>query len=286
MRWTTTGMRISPALESRLKTFRENNDKVGHPMEQIYIPSGRSLYSYLPTYSLLSRQIDAQKWPGYVLKSYETLSAAVAYMWDCQEDGRLSALEKDDGFNFLKVRVNSILKGQLRYGKTGVMLDIEKKRLASTTIAAGQMEIWLFWTLLEWDIARRMTTSRQYFFEEPEAQLHPGAQVKVMEMVGYLVSRGTRFVLTTHSPYVLYAINNFMMASKAVVAQRGLIADQADEVAIPPERVAAYRFAPDGNANSIMAGDVGLIDENELDQVADDLGTAFTTMQEQLESAT
>ena len=151
MRWTTTGMRISPALESRLKTFRENNDKVGHPMEQIYIPSGRSLYSYLP---------------------------------------------------------------------------------------------------------------------------------------GYLVSRGTRFVLTTHSPYVLYAINNFMMASKAVVAQRELIADQADEVAIPPERVAAYRFAPDGNANSIMAGDVGLIDENELDQVADDLGTAFTTMQEQLESAT
>jgi hypothetical protein len=53
---------------------------------------------------------------------------------------------------------------------------------------------------------------------------------------------------------------------------------------LQPEQVAAYRFATDGTIHDIMDTEVGLIDENELDHVADELGATFTRLQEQLEA--
>jgi hypothetical protein len=55
------------------------------------------------------------------------------------------------------------------------------------------------------------------------------------------------------------------------------------ETALRPDQVAAYRFDASGKVHSIMDSKVGLIDEDELDQAADDLGATFTQLQERLE---
>lgn len=94
---------------------------------------------------------------------------------------------------------------------------------------------------------------------------------------------GTRFLLTTHSPYILYAINNFLMAHKVLDADRALPAGVPPETALRPEQVAAYCFSADGTVHDIMDTKVGLIDEDELDRVADELGATFTRLQERLE---
>lgn len=90
--------------------------------------------------------------------------------------------------------------------------------------------------------------------------------------------------LSTHSPYVLYAINNFLMVQKVLDAGKPLPENISPKVALRPEQVAAYRFGDDGRTFDIMDRQVGLIDESELDDVADMLGSDFSALQDSLDS--
>jgi hypothetical protein len=84
--------------------------------------------------------------------------------------------------------------------------------------------------------------------------------------------------MTTHSPYVLSALNNLIFAYK--VANE--VPERAEEVAqiIPreqwlnPEDFAAY-YVADGGIRSIVNPKTGLISENELDSVSEDIGGEF-----------
>jgi predicted ATPase len=114
-----------------------------------------------------------------------------------------------------------------------------------------------------------------FIVEEPELNLFPTTQ---KQLVGYLVDKctqnGNELLMTTHSPYVLSAINNLIFAYK--VAHE--VPEMADEVAkiIPreqwlnPDDVAAY-YVGDGTVKSIMAEKFGLIGENELDAISEDI---------------
>ena len=63
-------------------------------------------------------------------------------------------------------------------------------------------------------IQGRVYSHTQFIVEEPEQNLFPRTQ---MELLYHLISeinhgRNHRLVITTHSPYVLYALNNCMLA--------------------------------------------------------------------------
>jgi hypothetical protein len=195
----------------------------------------------------------------------------------------VSLLGAEFDTDFVRSRIDAIFKGKIRYGPDTVLLKVGRQVLRPETIAAGQMEIWPFWAILEetlrgWDYYR----SRRIYFEEPEAHLHPGAQRSVIEVIAYLVNQGGQFVITTHSPYILYAINNCLMAHKVLDKGHDLPREVPKEVALRPEQVAAYRFSSGGQVHDIMDAETGLIDEQELDQVADELGATFTSLQEQM----
>jgi hypothetical protein len=80
-------------------------------------------------------------------------------------------------------------------------------------------------------------------------------------------------------------MNNFLLAHKVLGAGRPLPLGFPVETELRPEQVSAYRFSPDGEIHSIMDKDVGLIDEEELDRVAEELGTTFSLLQERLGGA-
>jgi hypothetical protein len=282
LQWDDSSVHLSKALEGRLQVIENGQDRRAH----VYIPAGRALYSFLRSHTLLSRVPASEEWPGYVLKFYETLGRTIEWLWRKQEQQE-NKYEFDNTPEaiFLRPRINAIMKGQIRYGPGAVLLEVKRKQLRPETIAAGQMEIWPFWAIVEEGIQTKRLDSAHIYFEEPEAHLHPGAQRNVMEIVAYLVKRNTRFLITTHSPYILYAVNNFLMAHKVLDAGKSLPDDVPLEIALQPEQVAAYRFATDGTIHDIMDTEVGLIDENELDHVADELGATFTRLQEQLEAA-
>ena len=46
--------------------------------------------------------------------------------------------------------------------------------------------------------------------DEPEMNLHPESQAKLLEALSILVNLGVRILLTTHSPYVMAHLNNLV----------------------------------------------------------------------------
>jgi hypothetical protein len=293
--WDQSGAHINAALRDRVwrraqafDAARIRGDGAPEPKgvpEQVYIPAGRAVYSFIPSYSRLYLQL-APRWPGHVTKFYETLGTTLAELWQEQEWERSAASEMEQVVEpskptFIQRRIAAIMKGKIQYDRDEVSLLIGSKRFGATAFAAGQMEIWPFCAMAEASFGE----ATRVYFEEPEAHLHPGAQRSVIEIVAHLVRQGGQFVITTHSPYVLYAINNCLMAHKVLDKGRKLPREFPKEIALPPEKVAAYRFSSDGAAHDIMDPKVGLIDEDELDQVADELGATFTRLQEQMEDA-
>lgn len=125
------------------------------------------------------------------------------------------------------------------------------------------------------------TTNSQFIIEEPEQNLFPETQ---RDLVYYFLQNclnkeGNRLTLTTHSPYVLYALNNCMMA--------GLVSDkmEANELSklkcnqskINPVDVSIYEIR-EGVVRESIQGEDGLISDNYFDQKMKDLMDDFYLM--------
>ncbi|ATR92682.1 hypothetical protein [Porphyromonas gingivalis] len=125
------------------------------------------------------------------------------------------------------------------------------------------------------------TTNSQFIIEEPEQNLFPETQ---RDLVYYFLQKclnkeGNRLTLTTHSSYVLYALNNCMMA--------GLVSDkmEANELSklkcnqskINPVDVSIYEIR-EGVVRGTIQGEDGLISDNYFDQKMKDLMDDFYLM--------
>ena len=112
------------------------------------------------------------------------------------------------------------------------------------------------------------TNNSQFIIEEPEMNLFPETQ---RDLVYHLLNKclereGNRLTITTHSPYILYALNDCMMA--------GLVYDKMDEESksrlkcgtskISPSDVSIYEIQ-EGVVKRIQKED-GLIQDNYFDQ--------------------
>lgn len=125
------------------------------------------------------------------------------------------------------------------------------------------------------------THNSQFIIEEPEQNLFPETQ---RDLVYYLLNKcfnkeGNRLTLTTHSPYVLYALNNCMMA--------GLVYGKMDKgefsklrcgfSKINPSDVSIYEIR-DGYIHGTIQGEDGLISDNYFDQKMKELMDDFYLM--------
>ncbi len=266
----------------------------------VYIPAGRSLYSFMPPSRVLRiLSTSSQDWPGYIYIFYEMLGEAInnllaeemADMWAGSSIYYDSVKILSD---YIQPRIDEILKGRVRYSKSGsVAFEINEKMFLPTAIASGQMEVWPFITILQSHLSRperHHYGPLRIYFEEPEAHLHPAAQKTLIEII--IASNATQYeqyVITTHSPYVLYTINNALLRSKIPKSDQ----EKEDLMEWPyalkhmmssvnASQISAYSFTPDNNVLDILDSETGLIDEFELDRVAESLGADFTEIQESL----
>ena len=135
---------------------------------------------------------------------------------------------------------------------------------------------------------------RSFVIEEPELNLFPMAQY---ELIKYLESRrkeahwedyGAIHTYTTHSPYILSALNNLLYANKVkrsidARSEEGkkFLSDIQEIISadINPYYFTAYQISG-GKAESILNRESGLIDENFIDQASDKLGEDFESLME------
>lgn len=125
------------------------------------------------------------------------------------------------------------------------------------------------------------TNNSQFIIEEPEQNLFPETQ---RDLVYYLLQKcldkeGNRLTLTTHSPYVLYALNNCMMASLVSnkMSERELNKLKCRQSKIDPSFVSIYEIR-DGVVEKTIQGEDGLISDNYFDQKMKDLMDDFYLM--------
>jgi AAA15 family ATPase/GTPase len=121
-----------------------------------------------------------------------------------------------------------------------------------------------------------------FIIEEPELNLYPTTQKKLVE---YLIEKCTkgdnRLIITTHSPYILTALNNCIEASNVLKTNPDAQA-QVDTL-VPPasqldyEDIRAY-YVADGTAHSIMHEEYQMIDANALDDVSEDLAQVYDSL--------
>lgn len=109
------------------------------------------------------------------------------------------------------------------------------------------------------------------FIEEPEAHLFPTSQANVMKLLSFLNSKGQNFFITTHSPYILSELNNYLYAQDLI--KRNLLSSQSFEAILPSTSpidindVSAYKIE-DGILTSIINEEYSMIDSDELDKAS------------------
>lgn len=123
--------------------------------------------------------------------------------------------------NLRLLEVADLLEGSLLHGQvlhwepTGfggreLMLKVDGETLLdlhNASSAAKQIS-----PLLLWLRSGRVSSMSLLIIDEPELNLHPVAQAKLLEGLAILVSLGIRVVLTTHSPYLISHLNNLIAA--------------------------------------------------------------------------
>jgi predicted ATP-dependent endonuclease of OLD family len=95
--------------------------------------------------------------------------------------------------------------------------------------------------------------------DEPEMNLHPAAQVEIIEFLAMLVNAGLNVLITTHSPYIVDHISNLIEAKKhdnpEKIKQYFYLED--DRAFIAQDNVSVHLFE-DNTAKNILEEDGGI----------------------------
>jgi len=111
--------------------------------------------------------------------------------------------------------------------------------------------------------------------DEPEMNLHPEAQVKMIEFLAILVNAGLKVLITTHSPYVVDHLTNLIKAhevEKGEIIRSNFYLKRTDAF-ISKDKVSIYLF-DQGQANKAMDED-GVIELNTFGQVSDHISEIY-----------
>ena len=82
--------------------------------------------------------------------------------------------------------------------------------------------------------------------DEPEMNLHPESQAKLLEALSILVNLGVRILFTTHSPYVMAHLNNLVNGNhenhEILKRQSSSLYLQDERAFLPIDKVSAYEM--------------------------------------------
>ncbi len=122
-----------------------------------------------------------------------------------------------------------------------------------------------------------------FIIEEPELNLFPSTQKHLVEFLveNCINVNNGNLILTTHSPYILTALNNLIQADNTFRIKPDL--EKKISKTIPKkrwlsyDRVGVYYFE-NGKAKSMMNKKNRLIDANPLDEVSEELGREYNQL--------
>ena len=235
----------------------------------IYIPAERSFFSFfskaLPALNLVSESI-----PRNLLRfSLDYQNAKSAY--GNYDSSLLNISYEYDGYDDYFIDLTSSQKHHLSYASSGIQ---------------STMPLLL---VLEYAVNKREYSS--FVIEEPEINLFPDKQVDLLRHILKTVNKGGRtLTITTHSPYLLSALNNSLFAGLLLNQYGDGIKEELSEIIdkdcyLTPEDCSVYSLGESVNGNScycksVVDPETGMIDSNALDGVSLLLSAEFSKLED------
>ncbi len=120
--------------------------------------------------------------------------------------------------------------------------------------------------------------------EEPEQNLFPKAQTETVQYIIEQISDDNNLFMMTHSPYILTALNNLILANdvkeaKGLTAIKGIV---KEEQCVKFEEVSAYTIV-DGKSIDIMDKESRLIGVNLIDSISNEINDSFDALLSKLD---
>lgn len=115
--------------------------------------------------------------------------------------------------------------------------------------------------------------------EEPEQNLFPEAQADVIYELLECVNatKGNQLVISTHSPYILTALNNAIFAREVFDKKGKHIDNLLENKMVSIKDVSAYKFE-NGKITSIVDKEIGLIDAEQIDSCSTKINDVFNSL--------
>ena len=243
----------------------------------IFIPATRSFFANLQKniFTFLASNLDIDPY----LKEFGSLYEN-SKRW--YKDRFINQENKELTFELYSA-VEAIISGEYEYHDEQDWIVNKGRKINLANASSGQQEaLPMLLSLCVWPLLRANQPGNMCFIEEPEAHLFPTSQGKIISMLSTLYGRvGTNFFITTHSPYVISAINNLILAADKV--KEGLLTDKAFKklngsgLPILFEEVSAYTII-NGEATSICDEDYRIIGADMLDEISEHFESVMNAM--------
>jgi predicted ATP-dependent endonuclease of OLD family len=177
---------------------------------------------------------------------------------------------------------NNILKGQYVMANWGEVIrgNDDSYGVFLKDASSGQQEVL---RILQGLLLSVGLKNRREFFvvEEPEAHLYPLAQKELINAFAVFLNtiKEGRLIITTHSPYILACINILLFAqyvANETGVQNGSINQVKREYWLDSSMFTAYSLGQsEAYCVNIKDAETGLIDQNYLDSISEQLGLQY-----------
>ena len=247
-----------------------------------FIPAGRSFFSILQRsiWRLLAKDEEIDPFLTLFGSSYERTRDT--YVRALNEGTRRD--------NKIEQYVSRLICGKyLRIRAEDFVQSNDGRKISLETSSSGQQEaLPLALTLAAIAYGEHPYLST-LIIEEPEAHLYPSSQRDIVHLLAMVAGASSsessdlegQFLITTHSPYILSALNNLMYGGKIISEspdkKECVLAVLDNAAVIDPSVVRAY-FLSDGTIHSIIDKDTSLVEATMLDGVSNELAAEFDSL--------
>jgi len=224
-------------------------------MDNIFIPAGRSFFANINN-NVFTILADDGKIDPFLIefgKELETLK----FFLPKNKEIKLGLLE-----NILKAKI-------FLNEKSEFFLKMHNKEFNIMFASSGQQE------LLPLGLILNYKKNTNLFIEEPEAHLFPTSQKQLIELIikQTIINNMKSLTITTHSPYILTAFNNLILAHEANIPKNSNLKYLKD-ISLPIEKIAAYSIE-NGKLHNIINKEENLIEGYTIDKVSEEFSQIF-----------
>jgi len=248
---------------------------------QLFIPAGRSFFANLQSniFSFLSSNNALDPFLRAFGSTYESIKNARLRFRNRSEEKDVREMQDE-----ISRLIEKSLCGKHVHEKGKDFVEVaDGRRISVANSSSGQQEtlpLTIMLAALPFLVAPR--SGQTVYIEEPEAHLFPSAQRNVIELIATVFNyrkEKLQFFITTHSPYVLTALNNLLQAGLLYEESSQDVLHQLEKIvprykALTTSDLSAYVLA-NGKCSSIICSDTGLIDAKIIDSVSDELAIEF-----------